>query len=104
IVSVNVVGLFLAYAAPVYLRLRRSDFQPGPWHLGRWGKPVGTVAVAWIVVSNVLFMLPHAAPITVQTFNYAPIALAVVLVVATAWWFATARRRFQGPVSYGGPD
>ncbi|SCK57756.1 amino acid/polyamine/organocation transporter, APC superfamily (TC 2.A.3) [Streptomyces sp. WMMB 322] len=104
IVSVNVVGLFLAYAVPIYLRLRLSDFQPGPWHLGRWGKPVGIVAVAWILVSNVLFMLPHASPITATTFNYAPIALAVVLIIATVWWFATARRRFQGPVSYGRPD
>jgi amino acid transporter len=104
IVSVNVVGLFLAYAVPIFLRLRLNDFEPGPWHLGRWGKPVGTVAVIWILVSNVLFMLPHASPITPENFNYAPIALAVVLIIATVWWFATARQRFQGPVSYGRPD
>ncbi|AZQ33388.1 amino acid permease [Streptomyces cyaneochromogenes] len=105
IVSVNVVGLFLAYAVPILLRLRLGDdFQPGPWHLGRWGRPVGAVAVVWILLSSVLFMLPHASPITAHSFNYAPIALAVVLAVATVWWFTTARRRFQGPVSYGRPD
>jgi amino acid transporter len=104
IVSVNVVGLYLAYAVPIYLRLRLNDFEPGPWHLGRWGRPVGIVAVAWILISNVLFMLPHASPITLTSFNYAPVALAVVLIIATVWWFATARRRFQGPVSYGRPD
>ncbi|MEU6091266.1 amino acid permease [Streptomyces sp. NPDC047085] len=105
IVSVNVVGLFLAYAVPIFLRLRLGDeFQPGPWHLGRWGRPIGWIAVIWIVLSSVLFMLPQASPITVDSFNYAPIALAVVVLVATVWWFATARRRFQGPVSYGRPD
>lgn len=105
IVSVNVVGLFLAYAVPILLRLRLGDeFQPGPWHLGRWGRPVGAVAVTWILLSSVLFMLPHASPITAHSFNYAPIALAVVLGVATVWWFTTARRRFHGPVSYGRPD
>ncbi|MGW6737928.1 amino acid permease [Streptomyces sp. NPDC055013] len=105
IVSVNVVGLFLAYAVPILLRLRLGDeFQPGPWHLGRWGRPVGVVAVTWILLSSVLFMLPHASPVTVDTFNYAPIALAGVLAVATVWWFASARRRFHGPVSYGRPD
>jgi len=105
IVSVNVVGLFLAYAVPILLRLSLGDeFQPGPWHLGRWSTPVGVIAVAWILLSSVLFMLPQASPITVDSFNYAPIALVVVLVVATVWWFATARRRFQGPVSYGRPD
>ncbi|MHC3471752.1 amino acid permease [Streptomyces sp. 7R007] len=105
IVSVNVVGLFLAYAVPILLRLRLGDdFRPGPWQLGRWSRPVGAVAVTWILLSSVLFMLPQASPITVDSFNYAPVALAVVLVVATVWWFATARRRFRGPVSYGRPD
>ncbi|TXS46024.1 amino acid permease [Streptomyces sp. uw30] len=105
IVSVNVVGLFLAYAVPILLRLRLGDdFQPGPWHLGRWGRPVGIVAVTWILLSSVLFMLPQASPVTVDSFNYAPVALGVVLAVATVWWFTTARRRFHGPVSYGRPD
>lgn len=105
IVSVNVVGLYLAYGVPIYLRLRLGDeFQPGPWHLGRWGRPVARTAVAWIVFSSLLFMLPHSSPITYTTFNYAPIALGVVLLVAAAWWFARARRSFQGPVSYGSPD
>ncbi|NUP22058.1 MAG: amino acid permease [Streptomyces sp.] len=105
IVSVNVVGLFLAYAVPILLRLRLGDeFQPGPWHLGRWGRPVGIVAVSWILLSSVLFMLPQASPVTADSFNYAPVALAAVLAVATVWWFTTARRRFHGPVSYGRPD
>ncbi|MCL6298203.1 amino acid permease [Streptomyces kronopolitis] len=104
VVSVNVVGLFLAYAVPIFLRLRLDDFQAGPWNLGRYGKPVAAIAVAWILISNVLFMLPQASPITPASFNYAPIALGVVLLIATVWWFATARRRFQGPVSYGRPD
>ncbi|MGW5817180.1 amino acid permease, partial [Streptomyces noursei] len=104
VVSVNVVGLFLSYGVPIFLRLRLDDFPSGPWNLGRWGKPVAAIAVLWIVVSNLLFMLPQQYPVTPESFNYAPIALAVVLVIATVWWFATARRRFQGPVSYGSPD
>lgn len=104
IVSVNVVGLYLAYGVPIFLRLRLDDFEPGPWNLGRWGKPVAAIAVVWILLSSVLFMLPQSSPITTTSFNYAPIALGAVLFIATLWWFATARRRFQGPVSYGSPD
>ncbi|MDJ0342048.1 amino acid permease [Streptomyces sp. H10-C2] len=104
IVSVNVVGLFLAYGVPIFLRLRLDDFEPGPWNLGRYGRLVAAVSVTWIVISSVLFMLPQVSPITADSFNYAPIALGAVLIIATVWWFATARRRFQGPVSYGRPD
>ncbi|MFG2721289.1 amino acid permease [Streptomyces sp. NPDC048416] len=104
IVSVNVVGLYLAYGVPIFLRLRLNDFQPGPWNLGRYGRPVAAIAVVWIVLSSILFMLPQVSPITADSFNYAPIALGAVLLIATVWWFATARRRFQGPVSYGSPD
>ncbi len=105
VVSVNVVGLFLAYGVPIFLRLRLGqEFPAGPWNLGRWSSVVGWVAVVWVVVSSLLFMLPQTSPITSTSFNYAPIALGVVLAIATVWWFATARRRFQGPVSYGAPD
>lgn len=104
VVSVNVVGLFLAYGVPIFLRLRLDTFEQGPWNLGRYGRPVGWIAVIWIVISSVLFMLPQTSPITSTSFNYAPIALGVVLVIATGWWLTTARRRFHGPISYGRPD
>jgi amino acid transporter len=106
IVSVNVVGLFGSYGIPIFLRLRLgSDFTPGPWSLGKRGPLVATIAVVWIVLSSVLFMLPQMYPfLHVDSFNFAPIALAVVLGVATLWWFITARRRFNGPISYGTPD
>jgi hypothetical protein len=105
IVSVNVIGLFGSYGVPIFLRLRRGDdFTPGPWNLGRWSKPVATIAVVWIFLSSILFLLPQASPISVHNFNYAPIALAVVLTIATVWWFATARRTYHGPVNYGSPE
>ena len=100
IVSVNVVGLFTAYGIPILLRLRLgSGFEPGPWNLGAKGRPIALIAVVWIVLSNILFMLPQSSPITHDDFNYAPIALAVVLLIATIWWFISARRTFQGPRS-----
>lgn len=105
IVSVNVIGLFGSYGVPIFLRLRRGDdFTPGPWNLGKWSKPVATVAVVWIVLSSILFLLPQASPINHNNFNYAPVALAVVLLIATVWWFVTARRTYRGPISYGTPE
>jgi amino acid transporter len=100
VVSVNVVGLFTAYGIPIVLRLRLGeDFERGPWNLGPYGKPVAVVAVAWIVLCDVLFMLPQTAPITHDTFNYAPVALAAAMLIAVFWWYAVGRRTFHGPRS-----
>ncbi|HET9171543.1 MAG TPA: amino acid permease [Actinospica sp.] len=105
IVSVNVVGLFTAYGIPILLRLRLGgEFEAGPWNLGAKGRPIALLAVIWIVLSNVLFMLPQSSPITHDNFNYAPIALGVVLLVATVWWFVSARRTFHGPRSTITPE
>ena len=36
VVSIGVIGLYLAYIIPIFLRLRMGDaFQPGPWRLGQ---------------------------------------------------------------------
>jgi amino acid permease (GABA permease) len=105
VTSIATIGLYLAYIIPVYLRLRQGgNFQRGPWHLGRWSAPVGWFAVAWVTFMSVMFLLPQVNPITRHNFNYAPIALGVVLVGAAVWWFATARGTYTGPVSYGTPE
>jgi hypothetical protein len=65
---------------------------------------VASVAVLWVSFSSILFLLPQAGPITWHNLNYAPIALGVVLLISTVWWFVTARRTFNGPISYGTPE
>ncbi len=46
VVSVAVIGLYLAFLIPIYLRLRMGDrFEPGPWTLGRKYKVLGWIAV-----------------------------------------------------------
>jgi hypothetical protein len=45
----------------------------------------------------VLFVLPTASPITVSTFNYTIVAVAVVLGGAWVWWMVSARHWFTGP-------
>ncbi|ORT59205.1 amino acid permease [Streptomyces sp. CB03238] len=98
VTSIATIGLYIAYVIPTFLRLRQGElFQRGPWHLGRWSKPVGMLAVAWVAVITVLFMLPQSAPVTVDTFNYAPVAVGVVLAFAGTWWLVSARKWFLNP-------
>ncbi|SCF31893.1 amino acid permease (GABA permease) [Micromonospora viridifaciens] len=95
--SIAVIGLYIAYVAPVFLRRRTPDFQVGPWNLGRWSAPVGWIAVGWVAVICVLFVLPTSSPVTVSTFNYTIVAVGVVLGGAWLWWVLGARRWFTGP-------
>lgn len=96
VTSVAVIGLYIAYVVPVLLRrLRGADFEPGPWQLGRWSAVIGWIAVVWVVLICVLFVLPPSEPITVDSFNYAPIAVVVVLLFATVTWFAAGREHFM---------
>jgi amino acid permease (GABA permease) len=95
--SIAVIGLYIAYVAPVFLRRRSDDFVRGPWHLGRWSAAIGWIAIVWVGVICVLFVLPTASPITATTFNYTIVAVAVVLGAASVWWFASARKWFTGP-------
>jgi amino acid transporter len=95
--AIAVIGLYVAYVAPVYLRLRNPDFRQGAWNLGRWSRPVGWISVVWVLIIAILFVLPVVYPITATTFNYTIVAVAVVLGGAALWWTLGARRWFTGP-------
>jgi amino acid transporter len=102
VTSIAVIGLYVAYVLPTFLRLRLgASFQRGPWHLGRWSAPIGVIAVVWVVIITILFMLPAASPVTWKTFNYTVIAVAVVLGFAGIYWIVSARKWFTGPKVQG---
>ncbi|WP_243640288.1 amino acid permease [Streptacidiphilus pinicola] len=105
VTSIAVIGLYIAYVIPTFLRVRLGDsFVRGPWHLGRWSRAIGIAAVAWVVVITVLFMLPTANPVGASNFNYAPIAVLVVLGFAGGWWAFSARNWFTGPKVQGSAE
>jgi amino acid transporter len=105
VTSIAVIGLYVAYVLPTFLRLRLgSAFQRGPWHLGRWSRPIGITAVTWVVIITILFMLPTASPITWTNFNYTVIAVVAVLGFATIYWAVSARKWFTGPKVQGSAE
>jgi hypothetical protein len=105
VTSIAVIGLYIAYVIPTFLRLRAGDrFQRGPWHLGRWSRPIGVIAVIWVVFITILFMLPTVSPIDASTFNYTVVAVLVVLGFAGIWWLVSARHWFTGPKVQGSEE
>jgi amino acid transporter len=102
VTSIAVIGLYIAYVLPTFLRLRQGeDFKRGPWHLGRWSYLIGWIAVIWVVFITILFMLPTASPIHWVNFNYTVVAVLVVLGFAGIYWAVSAKNWFKGPKVQG---
>ena len=110
VTSIAVIGLYIAYLTPVFLRrINPSAFKPGPWVLGKtWGPIINWIAIIWVVFIVILLMLPavqHRRPwsrdFTWTAFNYAPIAVLVVVGGAGLWYAVSARKWFKGPKVQG---
>lgn len=62
VTSISTICLYLAYGIPIWLNLRtrgaklREDGMA--WSLGRWSTVVNVMAIAWIAIITVVFVLP----------------------------------------------
>src|SRR5581483_4859168 len=106
VTSISVIGLYIAYTIPVFLRWRMADrFEPGPWTLGRKYRWINLIAILWVGLCVIIFSLPFtpaAVPFgktfSWSSFNYAPLVTIVVIVAVTVWYLGSARKSFKGPV------
>ncbi|MFD3373711.1 amino acid permease [Streptomyces sp. NPDC058697] len=98
VTAINVIGITPAYVIPVFLRRRFPErFEPGPWTLGKWSKPLGWISVVYVIVLTGVFVLPQASPVTFDSFNYAGVTLLVVLLLAWIMWITKGRRSYKIP-------
>jgi amino acid transporter len=106
VVSVCVIGLYIAYVIPIFLRWRQGEaFEAGPWNNGRKYKWMNLFATIWVGLITIIFCLPFtpaAVPwggeFSWEAFNYAPLTVAIVLVGAGLTWLISARKHFTGQV------
>jgi amino acid transporter len=105
VVSIAVIGLYIAYAIPIYLRWKMGDaFEPGRWTLGskyKWMNPIAFIEVAIVTVVFVLPTNPAGVPwrdeFDLKFVNYAPIVTGVVILGVAIWWHVSAKHWFKGP-------
>jgi len=105
VVSVAVIGLYLAFAIPIYLRWRKgSAFKQGPWNLGNKWKWMAPVAVIEIIIISVYFILPTTPMgwpgnpgFSWKFVNYAPILTIGALILLWIGWQVSAKKWFTGP-------
>ena len=107
VTSISVIGLYIAYTIPVFLRWRMKDeFKPGSWTLGSKYKWINPAAFIWVGICVVIFCLPFA-PAGVffrsgfewSAVNYAPLVTIGVMAAVTIWYAVSAKNTFKGPVS-----
>jgi amino acid transporter len=119
-----VVGLYIAYAIPIYLRLRNPDFVQGEWNLGKWSHLVGWTSVVWVAFITVLFFAPPFWPFWppggsttfdagtpdaftvyhLSNFNFTPVIIVGAFIGVGVWWMVSARHWFKGPQVQGTPE
>jgi amino acid transporter len=111
VTAVGVIGLYIAYTIPIYLRLRGGEnFKPGPWSLGSKGKVIGWVAVLWVIFISIVLCLPQynwggtTGVKLVDVFNFTPVVVGGLFVVVGIWWLVSARKWFTGPKVMGTPE
>jgi amino acid transporter len=117
VVSIGVIGLYLAFAIPIWLRWRAGDtFQQGSWNLGNKWKWMAPIAVAEIVITSIYFILPFTpagapgfmrgmlgspgtgeVPFSWKFVNYTPIVTGGALLLLWIGWHLSAKKWFTGP-------
>jgi amino acid transporter len=110
--SIAVIGLYIAFGIPVYLRWRAGDrFERGAWHLGERYKWIDLLAIGWIILICILFMLPIAPggvpwddAFDWNVVNYAPLTVGGAFLLFGGWYVLSAHKWFKGPIRQGSDE
>ncbi|GAB4003635.1 amino acid permease [Nocardioides ultimimeridianus] len=106
VVSIGVIGLYLSFAIPIYLRWKHAEaFELGSWNNGRRYRWMNPLAVIEIVIMSVVGMLPTyilgvpgADGFSMKFVNYAIIVVPVALIALTIYWHVSVKHWFKGPI------
>jgi len=108
--AVAVIGLYIAFILPVWLRWRLGDAwdEPRAWSLGRHYKWLNPLSIAWVAIITILFIfplydvgMPFRDDFSWEFTNYTILWFAGIGLVFGGWWVLSARKWFKGPVRMG---
>jgi hypothetical protein len=107
--GIAVIGLYVAFILPVVLRFRLgARFEHGAWSLGRQYKWIDTIAIVWVALITIVFILPpYSASVpwrdefSWEAANYALPLVGGALLLFGGWYALSARKWFKGPVRMG---
>jgi amino acid transporter len=108
--AIAVIGLYIAFILPVWLRWRLGDSwdEPRAWSLGRHYKWLNPLSILWVALVTILFIfplydvgLPWHSDFTWEFTNYTILWFAGIGLIFGGWWVLSARKWFKGPVRMG---
>jgi amino acid transporter len=108
--GICVVGLYISYVIPIFLRLRNPEFVQGPWNLKGYSKIVGWISVVWVGFITILFFAPLDPNWKwwdgedVNTANFTGPIILLSFVGVGLWWVASAKKWFKGPKVQGSKE
>jgi hypothetical protein len=122
--GICVIGLYISYGIPIYLRLTNPDFKPGPWNLKGHHKLVGWTGLSWIALITVLFFAPLFWPFwriwgddnlylddgagstfyKQNNFNFTGPLIVGAALLFWLYWHFYGRKWFTGPKVQGTPE
>lgn len=119
IFSIAAVAAFVAFTIPIFIRVFfvGNRFRPGPWTLGRWSIPIGTMACAFVMLMVPILCFPALIgsdleyvdsstqlkiPCTADfgsptTMNWTALVYGAPMLGSLIWWVVSARKWFKGP-------
>jgi len=106
VVSIGVVGLYLAFAVPIYYRWKAgAKFKVGSWNLRGHHKWLAPIALIEIIVTSIIALFPTSLggmpwdPSFEWKFvNYTPLLVGGVLIVLWIYWHVSVKKWFTGPI------
>ena len=122
--GICVIGLYISYSIPIYLRLTNPDFQVGPWNLKGRHKLVGWTSLVWIGFITVLFFAPVFWPFwkpwgsgnlflddgegntfyKINNFNFTGPLIILAAIFIWGYWQFSGKKWFTGPKVQGTPE
>jgi amino acid transporter len=105
VVTIGVVGLYLAFAIPIYFRWKAgSNFQTGEWTLGSKYKWMCVVAVVEIAITCIIALLPTSivglpweTGFAWKYVNYTILVVPGALILLWIYWHVSVKNWFTGP-------
>lgn len=109
IVSIAVIGLYISYVIPVFLRntIGRSSFRPGPISLGSFSPVIGWISIVWVCFITIVFILPTSLPVEgveydwASSINYTGPMVLIFMSGVMGWYYIGAHKWFTGPKIIG---